>query len=411
MSIDVYRRDLKLATRNIIRQRQRSLFALTIIVGGVIALLLAGGFIQWIFDNIREKTIYAQLGHVQIVRPGYFEQGVADPYSYLLPQNDPLFGQIAEMPGVRAIAPRLTFSGLISHNDSNIGFAGEGVDPAREEEVSRYLFIVEGRGLSADDPNGIVVGEGLAANLGIKTGDTVVLLGSTRKGSLSAVECHVRGLFMTSTKAYDDSFLRAPLPIAQQLSRHTGSTSWVVVLDRTEDTDSFITKLHSETKRDDVQFVPWHDLADFYKKTVALMSRQIGSVKLMIALIIVLSISNTLSASVIERTGEIGTIMALGLRTRDVLRLFILEGLVLGVIGGAIGVTIGVALAWIISYIGIPMPPPPGMARGFIGQINLNQDLILEALALAIFTTLGASIFPAWKASKMIIVDALRHQR
>ena len=103
MSIDVYRRDLKLATRNIIRQRQRSLFALTIIVGGVIALLLAGGFIQWIFDNIREKTIYAQLGHVQIVRPGYFEQGVADPYSYLLPQNDPLFGKIAEMPGVREI--------------------------------------------------------------------------------------------------------------------------------------------------------------------------------------------------------------------------------------------------------------------------------------------------------------------
>jgi len=411
MSTDLYLRDLKLAVRNIVRQRQRSLFALAIIIGGVIAFMLAGGFIQWIFDNIREKTIYAQLGHVQIVRPGFFEKGVSDPYSYLLPQNDPLLGQIAETPGVRAIAPRLAFTGLISHNESSVGFGGEGVDPARETELSRYLFIVKGQGLSADDPNGIIVGEGLAANLGIKAGDTVVLLGSTRKGGLNAIECHVRGLFMTSTKAYDDAFLRTPLPIAQQLSRVTGATSWVVVLNRTEDTDDFVTKIRANANRSDVQLVPWHEMADFYKKTVALMSRQIGSVNLMIGLIIILSISNTLSAAVIERTGEIGTIMALGSRARDVLRLFILEGLILGILGGVIGVIAGSLLAALISYVGIPMPPPPGMARGFIGQININSSIVFEALALAIVTTLLASIFPAWKASRMVIVDALRHQR
>jgi len=411
MPLDLYRRDLTLAFRNVIRQRRRSLFALATICGGVIALMLAGGFTQWIFDNMRESTIHAQLGHVQIVRPGFFDKGLADPYSYLLPKDDPLIERIRQTEGVRTITPRLVFTGLISHDESSIGFSGEGVDPEREKELSRDLHIVAGQPLSADEPNGIVVGEGLAANLGIKTGDKIVLLGATRKGGLSAVECRVRGLFMTATKAYDDAFLRAPLPIAQQLTRTTGATSWVVLLDRTADTDSFIANAKAQAGRDDIQFVAWHELADFYKKTVVLMSKQIGGVELMIALIIVLSISNTLTMSVIERTGEIGTVMALGLKGSGVLRMFILEGLMLGLLGGIIGVIAGSLLAAIISHIGIPMPPPPGMARGFTGQINISAGLVFKALSLAVFTTLLASILPAWQASRMIIVDALRHQR
>lgn len=411
MPLDTYRRDLTLAFRNVIRQRRRSLFALATICGGVIALMLAGGFTQWIFDNMRESTIHAQLGHVQIVRPGFFDKGLADPYSYLLPKEDPLIERIRQTEGVSTITPRLVFTGLISHEESSIAFSGEGVDPEREKELSRDLHIVAGQPLSADEPNGIVVGEGLAANLGIKTGDKIVLLGATRKGGLSAVECRVRGLFMTATKAYDDAFLRAPLPIAQQLTRTTGATSWVVLLDRTANTDSFIANAKTQAGRDDIQFVAWHELADFYKKTVVLMSKQIGGVELMIALIIVLSISNTLTMSVIERTGEIGTVMALGLKRSGVLRMFILEGLMLGLLGGIIGVIAGSLLAAIISYVGIPMPPPPGMARGFTGQINISAGLVFKALSLAVFTTLLASILPAWQASRMIIVDALRHQR
>lgn len=411
MQFDLYRRDISLAFRNVVRQRRRSFFALAIVAGGVIALMLAGGFIQWIFDNMRESTIHAQLGHVQIVRPGFFDKGLADPYSYLLPKKDPLLEQVEKTPGVRTIAPRLVFTGLISHGESTLAFSGEGVDPSREVELSRNLEIVDGQALSPEEPNGIVIGEGLAGYLGVKTGDQIVLLASTPKGGLSAVECRVRGVFMTATKAYDDAFLRAPLAVAQKLTRANGSTSWVVLLDRTENTDAFIAQTSTEAARKDLQFVAWHELADFYKKTVVLMARQVRGVEILIALIIILSISNTLSMSVIERTGEVGTVMALGVRGSGVLRMFVLEGLILGLLGGLIGVVTGLILASVISYIGIPMPPPPGMARGFTGQINITLGLVLEALSLAVSTTLMASILPAWKASKMIIVDALRHQR
>jgi len=411
MHFDLYRRDATLALRNVMRQGRRSLFALVIIAGGVIAFMMAGGFIQWIFDSMRESTIRAQLGHVQIVRPEFFEKGIADPYRYLLPGNDPLFETLSKAEGVIAVAPRLIFTGLISHEESTISFSGEGVVPEKEGDLSKYLVILEGAALDASDPNGIVVGEGLAANLGAKVGDTVVLLASTPKGGLSGVECKIRGIFMTATKAYDDAYLRAPLPVAQKLSRINGATSWVVLLNKTNQTDAFIAREAARADRKDIQFIPWHELADFYKKTVNLLSTQVGGVELLIALIIVLSISNTLSMSVIERTGEIGTIMALGGDRQSVLRLFVLEGAILGCIGGLIGTWLGTMIALVVSHIGIPMPPPPGMTRGFDGQIHITLTIVAEGFLLAFGTTLLASIFPAWKASRMIIVDALRHQR
>lgn len=411
MSIDLYFRDVTQAFRNIVRQRRRALFALVTIVGGVMAFLLAGGFIQWILKDMREATIRSQLGHVQIVRPGFFDKGLADPYAYLLSGADAVYNELAKTPGVRVITPRLVFTGLASHDDSTISFSGEGVDPDKEGDLSRALQIISGEPLSSTEPNGIILGEGLAANMGVKVGDTVVLLATTSKGTLNAVECRVRGIFATITKAYDDTFLRVPLPVAQTLSRAKGPTSWVVLLDKTDDTDAFVAQARAQTSAKDFEFIPWHELADFYKKTVVLFTRQVGVVKILIALIIVLSISNTLSMAVIERTGEIGTIMALGIRRAGVLRMFIIEGVMLGLIGGLLGVLLGVIVAGGISAVGIPMPPPPGMARGYIGQILITPGLVAEGLALALLTTLVASILPAWKASRMNIVDALRHQR
>jgi putative ABC transport system permease protein len=90
------------------------------------------------------------------------------------------------------------------------------------------------------------------------------------------------------------------------------------------------------------------------------------------------------------------------------MRLFILEGTLIGLIGGIIGILLGYAAALVISAIGIPMPPPPGMAHGYMGKILVTLPLATDAFLLALLTTLVASIVPAWKASRMNIVDALR---
>lgn len=175
-------RDLNIAFRNVVRHRRRAAFALLIISGGVISFDLAGGFINWMLENMRESMIHSQLGHIQVVRPNYFKTGVGDPYRYLLPEKSDTEREIRAMPGVEAVAPRLSISGLASFNDATITFIGEGVDPKNEELVSRDISIVAGQALSDDEPGGVILGRGLAANLGVKVGDTMVLTTTTAKG-------------------------------------------------------------------------------------------------------------------------------------------------------------------------------------------------------------------------------------
>jgi len=399
---------LRIAALNLTRHRRRTLLALAIICGGVISFLLAGGFINWVLMAMREGAIQSQLGHIQITRPGYLREGASDPYRYLL--GDDLSPITADDMGVRTVARRLAFTGLLSKEDATISFIGEGIEPDAEALIGRAITMVTGTGLQERPGDSVILGDGLAANIGAQVGDVVVLVSNTGSGGINAVELKVAGTFTTSTKAYDDSALRVPIEVARRLMRVEGATSWVVLLDRTERTDAAVATLRGVLPADQYEVVPWHELAEFYKQTVQLFGTQVGAVRLLIALIVILSISNTLSMAVMERTTEIGTLMALGVRRRGILGLFIWEGAVLGLAAAVLGVGSAVLLGEFISWVGIPMPPPPGMARGYTGEIEISMELAADGFLLAFFTTLIASLLPAWKASRMNIVDALRHQ-
>lgn len=402
---------LALAFRNIVRNGRRSVMAILAIGFGITSLLLAGGFIEWNLRYGRESTIHSQLGHIRLFKPGYLESGQSDPSAFLFPLTPKQLERVrADLP-VRTIAPRLSFSGLVSHEEATISFIGEGVDPDLEGDLSRSITVVAGQAMSSDDPKGILLGQGLAANLGVQPGDLIVLVVNTAGGRINAVEGTVRGLFATITKAYDDSALRVPIKLARQLLRVDGAHSYAVLLDRTEDTDKVLPRLEERFRGQAIEFVPWYRMADFYNKTAELFAKQVGVVRLIIAVIIMLSIANSLMMSVLERTGEIGTMMALGTQRSAILSLFLSEGVLLGFFGGIFGLLIGWLGALGISAIGIPMPAPPGMAFGYTAEILLTWRMALQGFALAIVTTLLASIYPAWKASRKLIVDALRHNR
>ena len=405
------RNDSRMGLRNILRQRRRSVVALLAIGLGEVAMILAGGFIEWNLWFGRESTIHSQLGHIRAFRPGYLELGAADPHSYLLPEGAPELSAIESTQHVALVAPRLQFNGLVSHADATVSFLGEGVDPSKERTLSRSLEIVQGENLSSPSESAVIVGEGLAANLGLRVGDRVVLLSNTASGGVNAVEATVRGLFATISKEYDDVALRAPLGLARKLIRQAGAHSWLILLDDTRYTQSLVGQFRSRFAAQAYQFATWWDLSDFYRKVEALYVRQFGVVKAIIALIIVLTIVNTLTISVLERTREIGTAMALGRTRSDILRLFVVEGTALGLVGALAGAVLGVVAALAVSAIGIPMPPSPGMAHGFVAEILVTPGLVLQASAIVALAAAFASLYPAWRASRLRIVDALRQAR
>lgn len=403
--------DVTIAWRQLLRQRRRSVFGLVSVAFGVAALIFAAGFIDYIYFAMREGTIRSRIGHLQVAQQGYFESGRADPFRFVLPADAPERGAVEALDGVVSVAQRVEFSGLASLGDVTISFIGEAIEPAKEEALSDAIVVSQGANLSGGDRSGAVLGEGLAANLGATVGDRLVLVVNTPSGGINAAEVTVRGLFSTATKAFDDVALRVNLGLAQQLLRIDGSHLWVVALRSTAQTEETLQRLARALDARRFEVVPWYRLADFYNKTVELFSRQVGVLKLVIALLILLVISNTVTMNVLERTGEIGTNLALGVSRWRVVGQFLIEGALLGVLGGLVGVAVGTAFALAVSAVGIPMPPPPGLGRGFTAEVLVTPRIALESLALAAVSATLASVYPAWRVSRLPIVDALRHVR
>src|SRR5438105_4245926 len=133
--------DLFVSWRNVLRHRRRSLAGMAAVTFGTAALILAAGFIEWIYLAMREGTIHAGLGHIQVMRAGYAEHGTADPFGYLLAEDAAERKRIEASPHVLQVAPRLKFTGLIGLRDASLSFLGEGRDPEREVGGDDALII------------------------------------------------------------------------------------------------------------------------------------------------------------------------------------------------------------------------------------------------------------------------------
>lgn len=400
---------ISLALRNLRRQFRRSLTSLLSIGFGVTALLVASGFTEALFFEFREATIRSQFGHIQVTRPGFQEKGRSDPWSYLLPA-DPAFG-VASLPAGAVIAPRLLLNGLVSFGETTLPFMSEGVDPAVDMVDDRSLRMLQGRRLAGGDHQQLVLGEGLAAQLRVTVGEKVVLLTNTPDAQLGAAEAEVVGVFSSFSKEFDDAALFLPVSLARSLAKVDGAHAWLVFLQDTLDTDRALQSLRPALAADAFQVSPWHQLAEFYARAAELFAQQLQLVKAIVVAIILLGIGNTMMMSVLERTGEIGTVMALGTKRAAVLRGFLLEGALLGLLGALLGVLAALALGQLLALAQIQMPPPPGFARSYLAALRFTPAMVLETVLLACAVTTLASLYPALRASRMVIVDAIRHGR
>jgi putative ABC transport system permease protein len=403
----------KLAVRNLFRNRRRTLITLAAMSFGAAAIILFGGFVNFIYVGVRESTIRSQIGHIQLYRKGYSEKGNLAPFDYLIRDYAALRAELTKLEHVKTVTARLGFSGLVSTGDTTTSFVGIGVDPEGEANLSSMAVMVEGQELTSRDPRGVLLGIGLARAFGVRPGDDLTLLTTTKAGSINALAVKVRGVWESGEKAYDDRFLKTPLPEVQRLLDVDGDEvqSVVLLLDRTENTPVVRDRLAALIRERglDLEMKTWEDLALRYHQVRELFGRIFAVLTLIVSVMVVFGITNTMTMAIFERTREIGTLMALGTRRRGVISMFVLEGLALGVLGGLLGVVLGIALAKIVSALGIQLPPPPGSTRGFAVQILVVPAVLGQALRLSVITATLASLYPAWRAARLDVVEALRH--
>jgi putative ABC transport system permease protein len=398
----------ELALRNLRGHRLRTAMTLGAVFFGVISLVLSGGFVADMFIQLREAVIHSQFGHIQINALGFFEKGARAPDKFMIGDSDLLKQKIAGLPGVDDVMARVSFSGLLSTGRSDRSIVGEGIEPNRESKLGTFIRIESGRALIDADKYKIIVGKGVADAFKIQVGDRVSVLVSTSGGGLNTLDFDVVGIFKSFSRDYDARAVRVPLAAAQALLNADGVNTLVVSLTDSLDTARIAGLLAGQLDPQKFEIKKWNELTDFYDKTVALYDRQFGILRLIVLIMVLLGVANSVNMSAFERVGEFGTMMAIGNRRKVIFRLVMVENILIGAIGSSAGLLIGVVVAWVISAIGIPMPPPPSSDVGYMAQIRVVPSELALAFAVGFLATVMAAVFPARRVARIPVVDALR---
>lgn len=403
-----------IASRNVLRNKRRTGITVSAIAFGSVALITFGGYMDYAFWGLRETTIRNHLGHLQITRPGYLEKRLSQPRAVLLDasQVSTVERIVASWPEVEMLSRRLEISGLIGNGEVTVPFVGRGIEPEKEGAALSFLTVLSGSPLAVADADEILVAKGLAAALEVKPADRVILLTTTLSGTINGSDVTVAGIFETGSEDFDQRAILLPLPVAQRLIQSDRVDKVVLLLKQTELTDPIAGRLSPELARAGLllEVRRWSDLASFYHRVVRIYEGMYRFVKVVIALIVILSITNTMMMAIFERTREIGTVMALGVGRGRVVELFLLEGLLIGLVGGAVGTVAGIGVCHLVNaFGGIALSPPPGASRGYIVFLNIVPRVLLFAFASSVLTALLSSLYPAVRAARMQVVDALRY--
>ncbi len=403
----------RLAGRNLLRHRRRTLLTGSIVVVGVVAVTMTAGFIVQTFEALRFATIDAQGGHLRLFDPRAEGKSDEEAQGYLLDDWEGLARLVKKDPRVVRVMPKLSFFGLVAKGDRSVGFMGTGTEPDIER-ASGFVseLVVGGRFFSDPDADEVMLGAGLARSVGAKPGDLVTVMTTATDGALNAVDATVTGILQYPVKEIDDRILFLPYRAAARLLKAEGKVHTLAVrLSRDEETDAAARAI-SEAAREagrPVVVKTWLDTAAFYKQVRLLYVAIFFFMGLVLATVVVLAVANTMTMSVFERTREIGTLLAIGMERGAVRGLFLKEGLLMGLLGSAIGAVASLLLRAALNASGLELPPPPGATKGSVLHVQFIPLAYLIGFLLMTGTLLVASWWPARRASRLDPVEALAH--
>ena len=399
---------LKFAWQNSLRNRRRSLVTVSIAMLGTAAILLAGGFALFTYESLAQAAA-RDTGHLVLGTPAHFSADEDMPLQHGLDGVADLRTALLADGAVRAVLPRVTFSGLISNGDKSSVMMAQGVEPDAEFAVKGpFLTMSSGTLLASDAPQPqVMLGQDLARSLKAVPGSSLTLLASTTEGAMNATDVVVAGTFTTGVPDVDKRAVYTSVQVAQQLLATQRVSSLGVFLNRMESTPGARERLAQQFPQLQVQ--TWEQQAFFYQSVRGLYNRIFGALGIIIAVIVVFVVTNAMAMAVIERTREIGTLRALGTLPAQLMRSLGLEGMLLGGAGAVAGALLALGVSVLLMLFPLQMPPPPGRSVGYPLSISIDPALYLLTMLAMVLLTLLASLVVARKTVHMPVVDALSH--
>ncbi len=415
---------IKVGLRNLVKNRRRSVITLMAIAVGFAAVNLFAGFAEYMHDSNRLVTIYGSgQGHIMIFRKGFLEKGRLASSRYLLTAKEikTIRGVCAKNPEVELATPQLNITGFLTNGKESTIFLARGIVPSARHlflERMRALFLSkartitaapEGRPLADDQEEGVAVSRGLAELLQLKLGDTAVAFSQTIDGEMNALNVQVFQLFNVRSEL-NDKFMIVPFSLARKLYDTKGADQVAVLLTRTERTRAVRRQLARALKAEglDLDLKTWDEMSEWYRKIKGMFDTIFRFLFIIVFATVVMSVTNTMSMNVLERTREIGTLRALGLKRRGVLSLFTIESGLLGVLGSLAGMVLTIIGWWLVKTLQ-PTWVPPAVPRAVVIRIDLVPEKMIWSFLFLVVLCLVASLIPARRAAGLNVVEALGH--
>lgn len=407
---------IKLAGRNILRNKRRSIVTLAAIGCGFAAISLFYGYTSHTYDGLMSMAIHGEgLGHLTIYKKGWLEKGKIDPDAYMFSKQEieSIVKQVTGNGDVELATPQITLSGLVSNGNVSTIFVAQGVVPRDDGIIRGPRQIVgshEGTGLDDDTPYRVEMARGLAKYLDLSLGKDAVVMAPTLSGQMNALDITVSSVFDTGSDATDDKYMRFSFAYAQSLLDTDKADRVVVLLKNTESTERMRTKISAQLDGAGIpcEIKTWKELSVFYSKVREMFDMIFLFIFCIVLVIVVMSTVNTMGMTVLERTREIGTLRALGLKRRGVSKLFALEGGLLGFFGSLLGWIFHTGV-WALVKAFPPTYTPPGISTAVPLTISLVPHVLLWLTVCFVILSLLAAIIPARRAARRNVVAALGH--
>jgi len=406
---------IKIAFRNLKRSSRRTLLTAALITIGVIFVLvysaLSSSFKSYMVGEITDSM----MGHIQIHKKGYIASVDNLPLDKNLKkkQIDKVLEVLDNNPYVESYTFRIKLGGMFSNYISSTNIRLNAIDPEKERKT---LPLFEKR-IQESEPHLLKEGEMLipellAKGMGVKKGDTSVLVVNNQQGSVNGLNLKVVGIVAPiSGPGGRDGYFH--IEDAKKILRITEpEVSEIVVrikdvskLEEAMKSMQSLTTIRNQKGKPVFEIHPWTKLSPFYN-IVKMLDLMDISIKIILISIVLISILNVMIMSVYERIKEIGTIAAMGTPPSTIVKLFLTEGFMLGVFGAIVGSIISFVIVQVIDTIGISFAF--GRQSGLVLHPSLQGSDIIAVSIIVIVIALIASISPAFKAAKLNPVDALR---
>ena len=404
---------IKLAVRNLRRHLRRTIITVTAIGLGTGLALFSIGLGDGGHQQMIENGVRIGQGHLTVQRDGFLES----PSSSLYLEDPATFlAVIRNSPFVANVFPRIRGEGILATAAGAEGVMFQGIDPSSSGEAAIFRdSLSEGEFLSGYDDARIYLGAKLAERLKLKLGKKVVLTTQDAAGEITSTLLRVQGIFRSGSGSIDGSICIIPIGFLQEtLNMGRGVTSIAIYLNNPFKQENAFEEIGSQLPPGQARLFKWQVLQPDLRDYVVIDDAFGYMIYAVILLIVAIGVLNTVLMSVMERRREIGILTAVGMESGHIMAMILVETVFITLIGIILGLIIGLGVNWYFSTYGLDLstwsPEEWSLAGTVIDPVlrsHLRPHRAFGLCFLVFLLTVTMGIYPAWKASRTLPVEAM----